>query len=332
MNPSWIRYRLDRGERLIYNVYNLHLVAWRSGILPEISGMVMDIVLKLVEKHRNGETIEYGLIKAVIDSYVSLGLGGSLNELRYYFEVPFIKATDAYYRAESARFLSENSVVEYMKKAISRLEEEERRITLCLYPGITPWLIDTCNRTLILEHHNLLSEEFETLLNSNREDDIERMYRLLKRIPDGLEPIRVKFEAHVRCVGQAAVATVADIEKPKPEDYVDTFVEIHNKFRGLVKRAFNDDTEFNLSLDNACREFMNWNDIYKSGSSKLPELLSKYIDDLIQKSCTGVDDGELDGVLTRLMAILGQTKPRLWSKNSTEVDGTGRGGYESDIT
>lgn len=47
---------------------------------------------------------------------------------REHFEVPFIAATEKYYKTESERFLTENSVSDYLKRAEERLREEEDRI------------------------------------------------------------------------------------------------------------------------------------------------------------------------------------------------------------
>lgn len=83
----------------------------------------MDGVLKLVEKQRNGETIETAMVKSIVDSFVSLGLDESdsskstLDVYRKFFEKPFLEATTSYYQMESKQFVAENSVVEYMKKA-----------------------------------------------------------------------------------------------------------------------------------------------------------------------------------------------------------------------
>lgn len=49
-----------------------------------------------------------------------------------FFEIPFIKATEAYYKTESAAFVTNNSVSDYLKKAEDRLSEEMDRINLYL--------------------------------------------------------------------------------------------------------------------------------------------------------------------------------------------------------
>lgn len=49
-----------------------------------------------------------------------------------YFETPFIQATEKYYKAESAAYVANNSVSDYLKKADDRLTEEMDRINLYL--------------------------------------------------------------------------------------------------------------------------------------------------------------------------------------------------------
>ncbi|KAK3390964.1 Cullin [Podospora didyma] len=310
LNRHWVKREMDEGKKSIYDVYTLHLVKWRDVLFHFISEKVMSAVLKLVEKQRNGETIEYNQIKQVVESFVSLGLDETdsskttLDVYRYHFERPFLAATKTFYQNESKQFVAENSVVEYMKKAETRLEEEEERVKMYLHGDIAIPLKKACNQVLIADHSNLLRDEFQVLLDNDREEDMARMYNLLKRIPDGLDPLRRKFEAHVRNAGLAAVAKVAsDADKLEPKVYVDALLEIHTQYQGLVERAFGNEAEFTRSLDNACREFVNRNEVCKSGSNKSPELLAKYTDTLLRKNSTGVEDDEMEKTLTQIMTV-----------------------------
>ncbi|KLU81874.1 Cullin-1 [Magnaporthiopsis poae ATCC 64411] len=310
LNRHWVKREIDEGKKHIFDVYTLHLVQWKNVLFEKVHEKVMEAVLNLVEKQRNGETIEYGQIKQILDSMVSLGLDENdaskttLDCYRFHFEKPFIAATEAYYRNESRAFVAENSVVEYMKKAEIRLEEEEERVRMYLHPDIAVALKRCCNQALIADHSGILRDEFQVLLDNDREDDMARMYNLLARISDGLDPLRAKFEAHVRRAGLAAVAKVsADAEKLEPKVYVDALLEVHTQYQGLVKRAFNDEPEFTRSLDNACREFVNRNDVCKSGSNKSPELLAKYTDVLLRKSGSAVEEAELEATLTQIMTV-----------------------------
>ncbi|KAK7956082.1 Cullin 1 [Apiospora aurea] len=310
LNRHWVKREMDEGKKGTHDVYTLHLVQWRTQLFEKVSEKVMSAVLMLVEKQRNGETIEHGQIKQVVDSFVSLGLDehdsskSTLDVYRYHFERPFLEATSEFYAAESTQFVAENSVVEYMKKAESRLNEEEERVRMYLHQDIATPLKKACNKALIADHSTLLRDEFQILLDNNREDDMKRMYNLLNRIPDGLDPLRQKFETHVRNAGLAAVSKVAsDAEKLEPKVYVDALLGVHTQYQGLVKRAFNDEPEFTRSLDNACREFVNRNEICKAGSNRSPELLAKYTDVLLRKSGSGVEESDLDAVLTQIMTV-----------------------------
>ncbi|OAA47830.1 cullin-1 [Metarhizium rileyi] len=311
LNRHWVKREIDEGKKNVYDVYTLHLVQWRKVLFEKVSEKVMAAVLKLVEKQRNGETIEHNQIKQVVDSFVSLGLDeadmsrSTLDVYRYHFEKPFLEATAEFYTAESKQFVAENSVVEYMKKAEARLAEEEERVSMYLHQDIAVPLKKTCNTALIAEHSTLLREEFQVLLDNEREEDMARMYNLLSRIPEGLDPLRNKFENHVRKAGLAAVQKVQSSEgdKLEPKVYVDALLEVHSQYQLLVKQAFHDEPEFTRSLDNACREFVNRNEVCKATSTKSPELLAKYTDVLLRKSSTSIEEGDLERTLTQIMTV-----------------------------
>ncbi|KAL8920208.1 MAG: hypothetical protein Q9208_006373 [Pyrenodesmia sp. 3 TL-2023] len=311
LNRHWVKREIDEGKKDIYDVYTLHLVQWREVLFKEINEKVMTAVLKMVEKQRNGETIEQSQIKAIVNSFVSLGLDetdstkSTLDVYRYHFEKPFLAATKAYYEKESAQFVAENSVVEYMKKAEVRLEEEKERVGLYLHTDIMNPLMKNCLEVLVTAHSPLLRDEFQVLLDNDRQEDLARMFRLLNRIVDGLDPLRSRFESHVRKCGLASVEKVAAgaDKEMEPKTYIDALLEVHTQYQKLVQDAFNGEPEFVRSLDNACKEFVNRNKICKTGSTRSPELLAKYTDGLLKKSAKSAEEADLEASLTQVMTV-----------------------------
>ncbi|KAJ5729035.1 Cullin-1 [Penicillium malachiteum] len=310
LNRHWVKREIDEGKKNVYDVYTLHLVKWKDDFFEHVHSKVMDSVLSLIEKQRNGETIEQSQIKSIVDSFVSLGLDendskkSTLEVYRHYFQQPFIDATRKYYENESRQFVAENSVVEYMKKAEARLDEEKARVGLYLHSDVTKSLTETCLDVLVTAHSNLLRDEFQVLLNNERQEDLARMYGLLSRIKEGLDPLRGIFEKHVKKAGLAAVEKVnSEGENFEPKLYVDALLQVHSRYQSLVEDAFNGESEFVRSLDNACREFVNRNCIAQSNNTKSPELLAKYTDSLLKKGSKAAEESELEEMLVQIMTV-----------------------------
>ncbi|KAI8912953.1 Cullin [Powellomyces hirtus] len=341
LNRHWVKREIDEGHKTIYDVYTLTLVTWRDhffgGGLGTIQPKVMDAVLKLIEKQRNGETIDSSIVNSIVDSFVSLGLDENdstkptLDVYKQFFETPFIAKTEEYYKMESERFISENSIIDYMKKAESRLAEEDNRVQMYLHSSSQKPLILCCENVLIRNHTGPIQEEFQNLLDQDKLDDLSRMYGLLSRVPESLEKLRLTFEVHVRKQGLSAIEKVAESAQAAPEGeedeedepkgkpaasaapkkagdvdsktYVDALLAVHQKYSSLVETAFRGETGFGASLDRACREFVNRNIVCEKSSSKSPELLAKHCDSLLKKGSKITDEHEVEEVLNSVMTL-----------------------------
>jgi cullin 1 len=310
LNRHWVKREMDEGKKDVYDIYTLHLVRWKEDMFGSTQNAVMDAVLRLVEKQRSGETIEQSKIKDVVQSFVSLGIDDAdstkttLDVYRTYFEKPYLDATSTYYEKESQQFLAENSVVDYMKKAERRLDEEKERVPLYLLPEIMAPLMKTCESALIAKHASTLRDEFQVLLDNDREDDMARMYKLLARIPDGLDPLRTRFENHVRQAGHLAVEKVADQgDNLDPKAYIDALLEVHTQYAALVQSAFAGESEFVRSLDNACREYVNRNKVCAKNQNRSPELLAKHADNVLKRSTKATEDDDMEKMLEQCMTI-----------------------------
>ncbi|KFG85253.1 hypothetical protein MANI_114843 [Metarhizium anisopliae] len=267
---------IEEGTTGIYDVYTLHLVQWRSVVIGSISEKIMEVVLGLVERKRNGEIIENGIIKRVVESFVLLDIDHDdpLTTYRYYFETPFLEATRLYYRTESKHYLAKNSVGEYMRRAELRLDEEDELVRACLHHNTADPLRQICIQVLIAENSEILRNNFQSLLDAGREEDMARTVNLLSRMPDGLAPLLSKFETHLRKAGLAAVINAASAaEKLESKIYVGP---VSVQYHDLVRWALSGDDHRTRSSDNICRELISQLDVCKWGSDKFPEPLSKY--------------------------------------------------------
>ena len=256
--------------------------------------------------------IDQGLVKKVVDSLVSLGLDETdtnkacLDIYKEHFENPFIETTEIYYKQESESFLASNSISDYLKKAEERLREEEDRVERYLNTQTRKPLISKCEHVLIREHSQLMWDSFQSLLDYDKDEDLQRMYSLLSRIPEGLEPLRKRFEEHVKKAGLAAVSKLvggagAGTESLDPKAYVDALLDVHKKNLETVTRSFRGEAGILASLDKACREFVNRNAATGQSNSKSPELLAKHADLLLRKSNKMAEEEDLEVALNRVV-------------------------------
>ncbi|KAG8788187.1 hypothetical protein FRC15_005626 [Serendipita sp. 397] len=317
LNRHWVKREKDEGRKNVYQVYTLALVQWKLNFFLHVQNKhtkLASAILRLIEAQRNGETIDQGLVKKVIDSFVSLGLDetdtnkASLEVYKEHFEGPFIAATEKYYKTESEAFLAENTVSDYLKRAEERLREEEDRIERYLNANTRKTLISKCEHVLIREHAEKMWDDFQQLLDYDKDEDLQRMYALLARIPEGLEPLRKKFEDHVKRAGQAAIAKLvgeggANADSLEPKVYVDALLEVYRKNQHTVQRSFKNEMGFVAALDKACRDFVNRNAATGTSTTKSPELLAKHADALLRKSNKLAEEVELEEALNQTMVL-----------------------------
>ena len=249
-----------------------------------MQGNLASAILRLIERQRNGESIDQDLVKKVVDSFVSLGLDdtdinkASLDIYREHLEIPHLEDTERYYEQESKAFLAENSISDYLKKAEERLQEEEDRVDRYLNAETRKQFIGKCEHVLIRRHAELMWESFQIFLDNDRDEDLQRMYALLSRIPEGLEPLRKRFEEHVKKTGRTAVSNLVGQSTEGAnglvlQAYVDVLSDVHLKNSETVSRCFEGDAGFVASLDEACRDFVN---AIGPSTIKAIQLVSRY--------------------------------------------------------
>ena len=128
------------------------LVKWREHLFKKLNDRLTVGVLELIEKERNGEQIDVGLVKTIIGSYVSLGLTKdkpnetTLAIYKNHFEDKFLQETEIFYTQESSQYIILNTVADYMKKVLLLLPphpppEFNNSCSFSLPPSFFPYFL-----------------------------------------------------------------------------------------------------------------------------------------------------------------------------------------------
>ncbi|CUA71111.1 Cullin-1 [Rhizoctonia solani] len=253
-NRHWVRREQQEGRK-VFQVYYLVLAQWRDHLLYPIQTKdrkLIVLLLSMIEKERDSETIDTSLVKKAIDSLVALGLDDNNQntaDLQVYlrdFQKPFLEATEKYYARESATFFQTHtsSIPNYLKKTEECLCEEEARAVRCLHSSTLTPLIKICKNALIQEHLARLQEDAQTLLYSGQDEDLQRMSQLLCRIPEGLDPLKERWGEDIQKAGLEAAVDLSRVAASSPDGIIEPKIVINTLFavycenRDFVNRSF----------------------------------------------------------------------------------------------
>ncbi|AMD20092.1 HCL059Wp [Eremothecium sinecaudum] len=326
MNRYWVRKERSDGKRNIFDVNTLCLMTWKQVMFDQYSKGLVDEILQQLTLQRDGKIVNQADITTAIKSFVALGIDPSdlkklnLNIYIQNFESAFLNSTREYYINMSKKYLETHSVTDYIFEAHARIAEEESKMVLYLDDHTKKPLSNTLNEVLITNHAEELKKEFILLLKSRDEEKISTLYKLMQRDFSLLPELTKSFEEHVKEVGQAEVSRLLQDHKATqssengkrptalpPKDYIKTLIDVYVVFSNISEDCFKGDSLFTKALENGSRYYINNNQFAvapgssKNATSKTPEMLAKYSDQLLKRNKNGAEsdnDMSVDDIMT----------------------------------
>lgn len=325
MNRYWVQKERSDGRRNIFDVNTLCLMTWKQVVFDKNSQKLTDEILQQLTLQRNGAIINQSDITTAIKSFVALGIDPSdlkklnLNVYIQNFETNFILKTKEFYRTWSKQYLERNPVSDYIFEAHLRITDEECKIALYLDEHTKKPLSDILNEVLIREHSDELKSEFINLLQQRDEAKISTLYNLMQREFSLFPDLANTYEDYVKQVGEDEINILVgnidekdDLSKKMlnilPRDYIKKLIEVYKIFSKITLVCFQNNALFSRATDSACRYFINNNSFAmplsssRSTTSKTPEMLAKYSDQLLKRS-KSPNDLETDLSVDDIMII-----------------------------
>lgn len=198
-------------QNKVDNIYNLGLNLFRDHVInyPCIRDHLRHTLLSQVLVERRGECIEALAIKNVCQMLVQLGIDRR-DVYEQIFEKPFLEQSSEFYRCESQKFLAENSASTYIRKVEQRIEEESERARRYLDEATEAKIVHVVEEELITKHMTSIVEMENSgvvaMLRDRKIDDLNCLYKLSCRVPDGLQHVINCVSTHLREQGKALVS------------------------------------------------------------------------------------------------------------------------------
>eukprot|EP00043_Microstomoeca_roanoka_P009938 m.94756 g.94756 ORF g.94756 m.94756 type:complete len:768 (+) comp14738_c0_seq1:451-2754(+) len=323
LNKHAVRTARESGLTNYFPIYHLTVFIWREYAFKPLANELTTAALEMIRKDREGIQVRTSALKSFTQSLVAMGLDNeeqhvglvasiefvstvNLQVYEQFFEQLFVEDTRNFYERECTTFATSGSIADYVKKVLERVEEEDARVRQYMHESTASKVADACNHVMIVKHQDSLNAEAATLLDEEKDEDLKRLYALLRRVPTTLGPLRQQVEMHITKQARTAIEACGKLgtSSEDAKTFVETLLQIHSKYIKQIELAFLGDALFVEALDKALRTVVNNNAVTQAArnSGRTPELLAKYCDSLLKKG-SKVEGDQLDERLTQIMII-----------------------------
>ncbi|KAI9061290.1 Cullin-domain-containing protein [Trametes sanguinea] len=317
---------------------------WEAGLIlfikhiirPPIEDHVISAILTLIQVERDGYTINRSSVKGCVDVFIQLTDPDSRDAISLYrrdVEPAVLKESEAFYRQEGEKLLEACDAPEYLRRVEARFQEEESRTHHILSTQTTPHLQRILEQHLVSAHLwtvvNMPNSGLDAMIDSDRIEDLARLYRLFTRVSEGLPCLKKSLRETVirrgKEINDASTGLGADGAESQEEEvaepsakakgkakarppnaasqtlalalkWVQDVLDLKDKFDTIWSKAFARDRELESGLNDAFQTFINLNE-------KSPEFISLFIDDNLKKGLKGKSDTEVDMVLDKTITV-----------------------------
>lgn len=275
----------------VQSIWDMGLEQFKTYIISpnsKIQFKTVDGILNLIEKERNGDAVDRGLLKSLLRM---------LSDLQIYarvFEGRFLRVTEEFYAREGRNLIEQLEIPQYMSHVDKRLREENDRV-LHYLDSNTKWsLIHTVEKQMISDHLNsILIRGLNQLLDERRiNTELPLMYNLLGRIKDGHQELCIQFNLYIKEKGRVIVTN-----PEKDRTMVQDLLNFKDALDQIINDCFGKSEKFTTSMKEAFEYFIN------QRANKPAELIAKFVDSKLKAGNKEASEEELEKLLDKIMVL-----------------------------
>jgi cullin 1 len=272
-----------------------------------MKGDVTAAILGLINDEREGKIIDKSLVKSIVELYESMGMG-SLDAYNADLEEPLLRSTQEYYAKKREDWIND-STPDYLIKAEDALNQERERVHDFLNPSSELRILKVVEEEILERVEMVLLEKESSgcraLLQNDKSEDLQRMFRLFSRLENGLNPMAAILQNFISSMGDDIInrrqARLDGGEKDKSDDpkFIKSLISLHEKYLGVVKKDFSGHSLFQKALKDAFVEIINKN----VGQFTNAELMSGFCDRILKSGGEKLSESEVEESLDRIVQL-----------------------------
>jgi cullin 1 len=283
------------------------LRCFRTKIYDEIKADTTAAILSLINEEREGMIIDKSLVKSIVELYENMGMG-TLDSYSTDLEEPLLVNTREYYGQKRTEWIND-STPDYLIKAENALQDEKVRVADYLNSNTESKLLRVLEEEVLEAVETTLLEKESSgcraLLQNDKSEDLQRMFRLFQRLENGLQPMAQIVQEFITSMGMDIIsrrqARLDGGEKDKNDDpkFVKSLIELHEKYSAVIKNDFSGHPLFQKALKDAFVEIIN-KDV---GQFSNAELMSTFCDRVLKSGGEKLSETEVEENLDRIVQL-----------------------------
>jgi cullin 1 len=280
---------------------------FRTTIYDAMKQDTTSAILGLINDERERKIIDKSLVKSIVELYEEMGMG-NLDCYNADLETALLENTREYYAKKREDWIND-STPDYLIKAENAIQEEKTRVAEYLNSSSEQKILRVLDEELLERVETTLLEKESSgcraLLQNDKSEDLQRMFRLFQRLENGLNPIASIVQAFITDMGEDIInrrqARLDGGEKDKNDDpkFVKSLIELHEKYLGVVQTDFAGHALFQKALKDAFVEIINKN----VGQFTNAELMSTFCDRILKSGGEKLSESEVEESLDRIVQL-----------------------------
>ncbi|KAL9642055.1 hypothetical protein ABK040_004104 [Willaertia magna] len=223
------------------------------------------------------------------------------------FEDYIKKETEEFYYKLAEEWIEQCTLSEYLIKVKKQIKEEYLRI-IQIFPNnySQNLLIKICDFELLKKRQlrllDLNNSGVKNLIKDEKIDDLKRLFKLMNRLENGLDPIAEIFKKYISNYGNELFQkyelmiqsfndenSYSKCVKKLIDTYIIELLDFYNKMKFLTNDAFQHSTIFHKALSDGFKIFINLNFNLKSFEIRTVQLFAYYCDEILRKKLDDID-------------------------------------------